>query len=219
MTQQVEERKQTLSERLKERASTIVKKELEELCIILVDVSSSMESYCENNETKLTVVKRSIPVLHAAGSYVEYGLVAFGSQAYLIQGRTTSFQNILIQSDLLQAVGQTNIPSALKLGMEMMEDTSATKKRMILMSDGDNNCEREKMDGRIEECKKMEIIIDSIGFGKDANETLLREIAKRTGGVYQKADSPLALRKAYEKLNFRVRYIEWKNGGEKNETT
>jgi Mg-chelatase subunit ChlD len=209
---EVEERKQTLVDKLKARSAILQQKQMEEICIILVDTSSSMNGACKNGESKMMAVKRSIPYLQARGSYVGYGLVGFGSTAYPIQTVTTSFSTIILHSNHLEAMDQTNIPDAIKIGRQMMEDREVEKKRMILMSDGDNNCSQGLMERMITGCIKEKVVVDCIAFGDHADKNLLRSIATRTGGIFQEALTPEQLAGAYGKLNYQVRYLENKNG-------
>jgi len=213
MIDTVEERKQTLVEKLKERATNIKAKELEEICIILTDISTSMDEGCPNGESKLMAVKRSIPYLQARGSYLMYSLIAFGSEAHLIQQPTSNFSTITLQADHLVTQGMTNIPAALKMGIKMTDESTALKKRMILMTDGCNNEDGHLMEHSIQSCIDKKVMVDTISFGRSADINLLKSIAKRTGGMFQEADSPLALQQAYAKLNSQVRYLENKNGG------
>lgn len=210
---EIEERKQTLTDKLKARAVNLERKKMEEIVVILVDTSGSMEEYCKDGNTKLGAVKKSIPYLQAKGSYVGYGLVGFGSTAYLIQQTTSNFSSILIQSDLLSSNGMTNIPSALQEGLKLFEEYIVEKRRMILMSDGDSNCDGHMMTPMIDACIKAGVLIDTIAFGDNADVNLLKSIAIKTGGIFQKVDSPLQLEAAYAALNFQVRYLEHKNGG------
>src|SRR4030043_900428 len=212
MGSEIEARKQTLVDKLKARSATLQQREMEEICIILVDTSGSMSAHCKSGDTKLMAVKRSIPYLQAKGSYVGYGLVGFGSTAYPIQPITTSFSSIILHLDHLAVEGQTNIPHAIRLGREMMEDRSVEKKRMILMSDGDNNCDKNLMGGEILKSIEEKVVIDTIAFGERADVNLLRSIATRTGGIFQEALTPEQLAGAYGKLNYQVRYLEDKNG-------
>lgn len=211
--QSLEERKQTLVEKLKKRAVNFERKTLEEIVIILIDNSGSMEDYCKSGLTKLDAVKQSIPFLQARGSYVGYGMVIFSTTAIPIQQPTTNFSSILIQLDILLTEGSTNIPAALREGLQMFLERTVDKKRMILLSDGCNNVEQEMMDQRISDCIRENVIVDTIAFGDNADINLLKSISTRTGGMFQKVNSPLQLEEAYKKLNFQVRYLEHKNGG------
>lgn len=210
---ELKERQQTLAEKLKVRAANLERRKLEEIAIILIDASGSMADRCKNGKIKMQAVKDSVPYLQARGSYVEYGLVSFDSTAHLIQQPTTNFSAILIQLDVLQPGAATNIPAALHEGLKMFIERQVEKKRMILMSDGENNEEKHMMDERVSDCVKAGVVVDTIAFGDNADVNLLRSIATRTGGIFQKVDDPLQLEQAYQKLNFQVRYIIHKNGG------
>lgn len=207
---ELKERQQTLAERLKARAANLERRKLEELAVILVDVSGSMSEKCKDGKSKMQAVKDSVPYLQARGSYVEYGLVSFESHAQPIQQPTTNFSAILIQLDVLQPGAATNIPSALNEGLKMFVERTVEKKRMILMSDGSNNEERNMMDQRVGDCVREGVMVDCIAFGENADVNLLQSISTRTGGVFQKVESALQLEQAYQKLNFQVRYLEHK---------
>lgn len=208
----LQERQQTLAERLKARAANLERRKLEEIAIILIDTSGSMADHCKDGRTKMQAVKASVPYLQARGSYVEYGLVSFDSNAQPIQQPTTNFTAILIQLDVLQPGSATNIPAALNGGLKMFIERQVEKKRMILMSDGGNNEEKNMMDQRVSDCVKAGVVVDTIAFGDDADVNLLQMIATRTGGVFQKVDSSLQLEQAYQRLNFQIRYLPHKGG-------
>jgi len=210
MPSEIKERTVTLAAKLKERATNIKAKELEEICIILTDISTSMDESCPNGETKLMAVKRSIPFLQARGSYLMYSLVAFGSVAYLIQQPTSNFSTIILQADHLITQGMTNIPAALKMGLKMTEESTALRRRMILLTDGQNNEDERWMEPQIQSCIDKKVVVDCIAFGRHADINLLKSISKRTGGIFQEADSPLALQQAYHRLNYQLRYLEQK---------
>jgi len=206
----LQERQQTLAEKLKARASHLEKRKLEEIVIILIDSSGSMGDHCKNGQTKMEAVKQSVPYLQARGSYVEYGMVKFDSHAQPIQHPTTSFSAILIQLDAFQPGASTNIPDALRVGLEMFHERQVEKKRMVLLSDGQNMEETNYLDGVVGECVKVGVIVDCISFGENADINLLKSIATRTGGIYQHANSPLALMEAYKSLNYTIRYLDHK---------
>jgi len=209
----LEERKQTLTERLKARSANLERRKLEEIAIILIDASGSMSEHCKDGRTKMQAVKDSVPYLQARGSYVEYGMVSFDTTAQSIQHPTTNFSAILIQLDVISPGDMTNIPGALREGLKMFIERQVEKKRMILLSDGGNNCEGSMMDQRVSDCVREKVIVDTIAFGESADVNLLQSIAARTGGVFQKVESALQLEEAYAKLNFQIRYLENKNGG------
>ena len=205
----LQERQQTLADRLKARATNLTKRQLEELMVILIDASGSMADRCKNGQTKMEAVKESVPHLHARGSYVEYGMVSFDSTPQALQQPTTNFSAILLHLDVLRPGSSTNIPSALGEGLKMFVERQVERKRMILLSDGQNMEESYNMDERIEDCKRMKVVVDTIAFGENADINLLQKIAAQTGGVFQKVNSPLQLGDAYKRLNFQTRYLTY----------
>lgn len=203
---ELEKREGSLVERLKARSLNLQKRELEEAVVVMVDVSASMLDSC-GTQSKIESVKQSIPYLNSPQNYISYGLVAFSGTAFCIQTQTTSFQNLICHSDLLIPSGQTNIPAALKLGLEMVGEINVEKKRFVLLTDGQNNVGREVLDEMISRCVEARVVVDTIAFGRDADEALLRNLSQRTAGKFQKVESPLQLEQAYQKLNFKVRYL------------
>ncbi len=210
---EIQQRPQTLAEVLKSRSINLAKKEVfEEVVIILVDISGSMGEVCKNGMVKLTVVKKSIPFLFARGSYVGYGLVGFSDNASEIQNVTPDFNKIHIQACMMEAAGGTNIRKGMFLGLRIMEGKQMEKRRIILLTDGHDTYSKIDLMQAVTTCQEREVICDTISFGEGADDQLLREIAKRTGGKFTKVNSPLELEAAYKSLNYEVRYLEDKGG-------
>ncbi len=208
---EVEKRKQTLADRLKNQASSLQQSRLEELCIILIDVSGSMRDRCEDGKQKIEAVQQALPQLQVYGHKVAYGLVTFSSGAHPLQTPTSNFGLILGQIEGVQCDSMTNISAALGCGLEMFLGKQVEKRRMILLTDGQANEEVSYLEGCVKRCIEDKVIIDTISFGKDADEMLLREIAKRTGGMFYSAKGGVkSLAEVYAKLNFTVRYLEHK---------
>jgi Mg-chelatase subunit ChlD len=206
---EIETRKTTLADKLKARVAQAKATPLEESCVILIDVSGSMGNLMEGM-TKLQAVKDAVPNLQARGSYVEYSLVTFSDGTETVQPPTTNFMLIQAYSDRLHTQGGTHIACGLDKGVEILSASSSPKRRIILLSDGQDsgysgNTEREHS---ILQCIEHHIVVDTIAFGEDADRNLLRSISNRTGGKFFEANSPLALRDAYQKLNYQVRYLE-----------
>ena len=193
------------------QAHSVEKKPFEEACVILVDRSGSM-SDPSGNETKISAVKRCIPFLSCPGRYISYALIGFEDWPTVIVSPTTSFSNIQSGVDFLVPRGGTNFTQAIREGLKTFLELKEIpeRKRMILLSDGRHNAEQSELGGMIDKCVEMGVVVDTLGFGADADVSLLQEIARRTGGKFQFVDSPLALEHAYRKLNFTVRWIEHK---------
>jgi len=214
---ELEERKRTLAEQLKAHAQTLKELKLEEACVILVDVSGSMSEPAngESQVSKLEAVKQAIPNLRVAGHRVVYGLVAFSDRAEVIQPLTSNFGLIIAQQEILHVIHSTNITAAIREGIELVIFKQVEKKRMILLSDGCANVEKEWLDEQVTRCRECQVIVDTIGFGVNADERRLKDIATQTGGVYYSARTAKNLQEVYAKLNYTVRYIEHKGGDTK----
>ena len=209
----LQERQTSLAERLEKQASSLQSHKLEELCVILVDASGSMHERCEDGHTKLEAVKLALPNLQVVGRRVAYGLITFSTGATPLQTPTSNFGLILGQMEGVTSGSMTNIPSAIRGGIEMFMGKHTQRKRMILLSDGQSNEEQANLPLLIKQCMEDGIVIDTIAFGKDADEMLLREIAKLTGGVFYSAKAGVKqLAEVYKKLNFNVRYLTHKEG-------
>jgi len=208
-----------IAERLKKRASEIVERPLEEVLVVLVDTSSSMGETVESGYSKLQVVHKAVPLLEGRGHYLEYGLIGFGSQATQIQPFTQSFSSLIFQVEFMQPTGMTAMVPAISLGVDMIcskiqlrPNQPDLKKRMVLLTDGHGNIDDSRLMMVVQKCKEVGVVVDTIGFGRDADEQTLQMISRETGGKYQKADSPLELEAAYQKLNYNQRYLTH-NGG------
>ena len=204
---ELEERKFTLSDSLKNRAANMKKLRLEEVCILLVDISSSMHDATEEGMSKIDAVRQSIPNLYAATHRVAYGMIGFNEDAHEIQSLTSNFGLIIGQAESISPRGSTNISAAMRVGLVMINNKDTERKRMILLSDGSDNIEQDMVEECIIRCQEEKVVVDTIAFGRDADELRLREIAKRTGGVFYSAKSVRKLAEAYKKLNFDVRYL------------
>ena len=206
----IEVRAQTMAEALKKKVTTLQnKKELEEICVICVDVSGSMNGAC-GSSNRIEVVRRSIPFLRAGNRWIGYSLVDFDSESHIVQELTTAFSNIVVNVDMLIPRGQTSYAAGLTKSLEVFKDRISQKKRIILLSDGGNNTDLREMPSVIAQCREMGVVVDTIAFGEEADLNQLRDLAAQTGGVFKQANSPLALEQTYRELNFDVRWIEHK---------
>ncbi|MDL1961871.1 MAG: VWA domain-containing protein [Deltaproteobacteria bacterium] len=89
----------------------------------------------------------------------------------------------------VSAHSATNIGAGLEQGFSQLENASADpdSKVALLMSDGKNN--RGSWRSVAEKFKTKHWPVYTVGFGKDADEAALTEIAKITGGTYWPAET------------------------------
>lgn len=187
----------------------MVKREVEEGCVIIVDRSGSM-SEPAGHISKMDAVKRAVPYLNAVGINITYALVGFNQFAEVVTPETSSFANIIAGLDVLYPAGETSFANAISTGLQTLRGIYAGKKRIILLSDGRDNVGDVWQE--VHRAVSEGIIIDTLAFGANADVYKLRRIAEMTGGMFYFVDTPLALEAAYRKLNFQVRYLTH-NGG------
>jgi len=181
--------------------------------LVAVDVSRSMLTQ-DVAPSRLERAKLSIRDLIAALDGDRVGLIPFAGNAYLMCPPTLDYdalsQSIDELSPDLVPVGGTNIGAAVQAALKTLESSSAERKVMILMTDG------EDLDGSAKDWAKEAaakgLVIYTIGIGttsgelipvtdanggtsfvKDENgtpvrsrldETMLRQIAEITHGEY-----------------------------------
>ncbi len=181
----------------------------EEVCIILIDTSGSMTGFHEG-EIKLNVVKQTVPELLKTKHIVLYGLAQFNSDASIVCQPTPSKGTVFTTIQGLSAAGGTQMDDGINLSINMLNTIDASHKRIILLSDGHPTCSHNQLVSVVKRCSGQGIKIDTIAFGDDAAEELLKWIAEVTNGVYQKANTRQQLTSVYKSLRFEERYLEHK---------
>ncbi|GEM_PF-4901944 len=150
-----------------------------------IDRSSSM--YGEKNELSKQSTYEFITNLYDEDAY---SLIAFNSKAETIIPPQTfgNANSEILKStvDSIEATGGTEINEALSMGVNVLaSDGYGDKtKLLVLLSDGQSQVN----DAYLEEAKRQNINVITVGFGSDTNEGLLQNIAAATDGRYYKAE-------------------------------
>jgi VWFA-related protein len=131
--------------------------------------------------------------LKAANPEDEFSLILFSERAQLISGFTN--QTDEIQSKLLfaQSKGRTALLDAIYMAMDQMKHAKHSRKALLIISDGGDNCSRYSIREVKNRVKEGDVQIYSIGIleamgfrGRSAEElagpALLDEIAAQSGG-------------------------------------
>jgi hypothetical protein len=163
---------------------------------LVCDASGSMGERINTGETKLSALKQAGTVItdmmkkfsnQYSGSY-GMGVVQFasGAKALALPHIDYPFIDACIQS--MGDGGGTNISSGLELGIEQLDNVTANSKVIILMTDGkDSN--HSGILRQAEDAKSKNIRVFTVGFGADADEDILKQVADATGGEYRFADT------------------------------
>lgn len=155
---------------------------------IVLDVSGSM-----GYDNRMELVKRSIDLLLAQLDYGDrVGVVAYGSNAYVVLNPTSGDQTRRIQSAIhrLSPGGSTFAEAGLKLGFQMANRMLETdhSNLVILCSDGVANVGQTSPDAIMREIKRFAgqgITLSTFGFGMgNYNDVLLERLAQQGNGRY-----------------------------------
>jgi VWFA-related protein len=170
--------------------------------MLVIDISGSMD---KNN--KLTAAK------DAAKLYVnqmragdQAGLMTFDTQTYYVQPVTTDTAALNTAIDGLKTGGDTSMFDAL-VEAEKNMSSIAGRKAIIVLADGLDNHSQNTVDSVIEQIGPSGLTISTVGFGDAStasqsglDETALKSLADRSGGLYSFAADSQALSALYEQF-------------------
>ncbi|HJL54146.1 MAG TPA: VWA domain-containing protein [Arenicellales bacterium] len=194
--------------------------------MLAVDISGSMGT--EDMELNNKQVTRLRVVKDVVGDFVErrkgdrLGLILFGSQAYLQTPLTfdrNTVRSLLTETPLGIAGGKTAIGDAIGLAVKRLHDRPVDSRILILLTDGQNNVGEVSPIQAAQIAAQEGVKIYTVGFGADElvvsgllfNRTInpsteldtetLTQIAKATGGIYQRARNSGELAAIYKELD------------------
>lgn len=168
--------------------------------MLVMDISGSMD---KNN--KLQAAK------DAARAYVDQmragdqaGLITYDTQVYFTQGLTGDRDALRSAIDGLRTGGDTAMYDAL-IEAEVALDGVTGRKAIIVLTDGLDNSSAGTADAVIEKIGPGGLTISTIGFGDAStasqsglDETGLRSLAERSGGLYSYAADSQSLSALYQ---------------------
>lgn len=193
--------------------------------MLAVDVSESMAQ--QDFDMGGRPVSRLAMVRDVVGDFIQkrvgdrIGLVVFGSEAHLLAPLSRdrkALSSLFADVGIGVAGGQTAIGDALAQAVKGTAVVPASKKVIILLSDGYNNAGVVPVDQAIELAQKQNIKVYTIGIGSDQkqalgffgnlatvgadlDEKLLKQIAQKTGGRYFRAKSAADLEAVYREVD------------------
>lgn len=121
------------------------------------------------------------------------GIVAFESEAHMLSNFSMDEAQLMSALGNLYANGGTNTLAGLTMAGEMLEQSSAKKKIIVLMSDGRPSNSQSELAEYAKELRKKDIIIYSLGFFSDVSDkasaqSIMESIADE-GRHYEVADA------------------------------
>ncbi|MBX3175518.1 MAG: VWA domain-containing protein [Gemmatimonadaceae bacterium] len=194
--------------------------------VLALDVSSSMLAEDFQPDNRLRVAKQTAKEFIDARDADQVGLVAFAGEALTQVPLTLDYPVILAALDQLtpgQLEDGTAIGTALMTATNRLRDAPGRSRVVILLTDGENN--RGSVDPRTaaQAAAALGIRVHTVGIGSEGvapvpvgrsvfglryenrpvriDEALLEDIARTTGGRYQRARDAEALRRTYQTID------------------
>jgi Ca-activated chloride channel family protein len=199
--------------------------------VVAIDLSGSMSSedfeLQGQRVNRLAIAKDVLQKFVGKRPNDRIGLVAFARDAYIAAPLTLDHDFLLQNLERLEIATQdkdgTAIGSALATALNRLREVKSKSKIVILMTDGQNNAGKVPPLTAAEAAETLKVKVYTIGVGTrgmapmpyidpfgrkgtipqpvDIDEDTLKEIAKRTGGRYYRADKTEALRSIYDEID------------------
>ena len=182
--------------------------------VLVLDTSTSMRQPVARGESRLEIAQRVLHRFVAERETDRLGLVAFRSRSFVLSPLTvdySAFQSLVDGADDLDLPNGTAIGLALTDAINLLRDSKAESRIVILLSDGENNRPEVEPTAAARIAQALGVRIYTIGVtdvasveGSPApfqlNETVLRTVAELTDGRYFRA-APEALGDVYDSID------------------
>jgi len=169
--------------------------------ILTLDISGSMRDSSKLEAVKKAAIEFINVVLLQHNTKFRIGLVIFQTQARKVCQLTNDVNKLESEISKLEADGNTAMGDAIKVATDILKSDTrpGTSKTILLMTDGRSN---EGIDPitATKEVKQYKIIIYTVGYGDDADITILEKIASTTGGEHYFAMTGNELVKVFSQI-------------------
>ena len=170
---------------------------------LILDASGSMQEY-----NKFEIVKGIVDDFIDKRKHDKLALSIFADFAYVAVPLTydkKSIKRLLSRLEVgIAGKQRTALYEALFLSSNLFKTSKSKEKIAILLTDGIDNSNTIPIDVAIKTAKKYGIKVYTIGVGRagmDFNPTVLKEIAKTTGGLYFAGNSVEKLQNIYKTID------------------
>jgi uncharacterized protein with von Willebrand factor type A (vWA) domain len=168
----------------------------EHICLCLDHSGSMSMSMTGTLQTRLHTLAEAVGAIIGVSSpeATLFSMVAFESKATLVYDKSDNFLALCARAWLSPA-GGTNMLDGLSLALQQ------APKRVILLSDGEPS-NPEGVLGMADTAAALGIKIDTVSIG-ESGDSLMQEIAKRSGGVWRRCETPAQLAQHFMQLESR----------------
>jgi len=183
----------------------------EQAIVIAIDASGSMLAE-DINPNRLEAVKETVNVfLEGTSAKSKIAILSFSGNSYIEQELSNKEELTEVREKIeISPISGTSIGKALETSVGILNKEKKPK-LIVLISDGSENVmDEESLNEIIDTLNKEHITVDVIGIGKPEggtlpgielksvlNEPLLENIAKKTNGIYHRAETKESLKEAY----------------------
>jgi Ca-activated chloride channel family protein len=196
---------------------------------LALDISGSMASLDFQPQNRLEAAKQVIADFVMQRPYDRLGLVVFASTAFNQSPPTVDHQVLLRLLDRTELAPDLGVEDGTAIGMglanasNMLKDSQAKSKVVILLTDGVNNAGKIDPLTAAEATKSLGIKVYTIGMGRpgqvpvpvtdmfgqqqvvyqesEIDEALLQQIAETTGGRYYRTEDTAGLKQIYDEIS------------------
>lgn len=179
--------------------------------VLALDVSGSMEENKLGAETRLEAARRVARDFVARRGEDRLGLLVFQAESLVLSPLTLDHTaidaliDVTVQSGLV--ADGTAIGLALAEAVDLVRESDATSRVVVLLTDGENNQETVRPVEAAAIAEVLGVRVYTIGITDETaqqgpvDELALRYIADLTGGQYFRATDPAGLKSAYRAID------------------
>ncbi|MCA9830833.1 MAG: VWA domain-containing protein [Dehalococcoidia bacterium] len=177
---------------------------------LAIDTSSSMDALLASSRTRIAVTRDVVREFIRGRENDRIGVVAFASTSVALSPPTLDYRALdTVIADLETGFlpDGTAIGLGISEGLNMLRDSPAASRAVILLTDGQHNEPSLSPEDATDLAIALRIRLYTIGVvtpgrggGAEVDAALLTEIAERTGGRYFEADTPEELAAVYEEI-------------------
>lgn len=152
--------------------------------ILVLDTSGSMGAF-GTQISKVELAKETAQaVVDLLGERDVIGVISFDQEARWLAAPTEARHRdqVMDQVARVQAGGGTNLLPALRLAHEYLAQSQAKIRHVIVLSDGQTD--PGDFEGAVTRMARERITISSVAIGQDADEEIMRSVARWGGGRY-----------------------------------
>ena len=181
---------------------------------LVLDISSSMSaSNLGRSETKLAVAQRVLRDFIGGRETDQLALVVFRMESLMVSPLTLDYDALsalVVESTKVNIPDGTAIGVALADAVNLMRESKARSRVIVLLTDGQNNNETIQPVDAARVAASLGVRVYTVGViesgrptfaGQGVDERSLQEIADLTDGIYFPAGSPEALEAIYESID------------------